>query len=88
MVRAVVVLVALVALCAACTEPRSKRCQDVCAREAECHDSIETTDNFDEGECLDACATLERDVKATEQVEHHAACVAEAEVCEQVVACP
>ena len=73
---------------AACTEPRSKRCQQVCAKEAECHDKVEAADNFDEGECLDACAALERDVEAEPSVAHHAECVKIAQTCEAVIACP
>lgn len=73
---------------AGCTEPRSKRCQTVCAREAQCHEKLQTTESFDEGECLDACAALERDERSEPQVGQHAACVAAATECEQVVACP
>lgn len=75
-------------LLAGCTEPRSKRCQDVCAREAECRDQVRATDNFDEGECLDACAALERDVEAESEVARHAECVRSAPTCAAVVACP
>jgi hypothetical protein len=84
MMRAVLLLATL----CACTEPRSRRCQDVCAREAECRESVDIGDNFDEGECLDICAALERDLQMAEQVERHAECVAEAQLCEEVVACP
>jgi hypothetical protein len=78
----------LILLLGACTEPRSKRCQQVCAKEAECHDKVESPDNFDEGECLDACAALERDVEAEPSVAHHAECVKIAQTCEAVIACP
>ena len=78
----------LLAAIAGCTEPRSKRCQQVCAKEAECHDKVETADNFEEGECIDACAALERDVEAEPQVAHHAECVKTAATCEAVIACP
>jgi len=81
-------VVFLILLLAGCTEPRSKRCQEVCSREAVCHDKVETPDNFDEGECLDACAALERDVEAESQVAHHAECVNTASSCEAVIACP
>jgi hypothetical protein len=79
---------ACLVLLAGCTEPRSKRCQDVCAREAECRDSVESSDNFDEGECLDVCSALERDARAEEGVARHADCVRNADSCEQVIACP
>lgn len=76
-------------LAGACTEPRSQRCRDVCAREAACHEAVETADNFDEGECLDACAALERDVHTEPLVEAHAACVrAAGDACAAVLACP
>ncbi len=81
-------LAAAAGLLGACTEPRSKRCQSVCAREAECHDRLETPENFDEGECLDACAALERDSQTEPQVSKHAECVKEAEQCEVVIRCP
>jgi hypothetical protein len=84
MARIALILLMLVA----CTEPRSKRCTDVCARETACHDQLETHENFDEGECLDACAALERDSEAVKQVARHADCVKAADTCEQVVACP
>jgi hypothetical protein len=78
----------LLMLAAACTEPRSKRCTDVCAREAACHDELEREENFDEGECLDACVALERDSEARVLVEAHAECVAAAgDSCEAVVSC-
>jgi hypothetical protein len=78
---------AILLLLSACTEPRSKRCSAVCSREAACHEERNTDENFDEGECLDACAALERDSVAVEQVDFHAECVKEAETCEQVLAC-
>lgn len=74
-------------LAAACTEPRSATCRSVCAREAECHEELDTEENFDEGECLDACAALERDVQTAAIVEAHAACVQEASTCGHVVDC-
>jgi hypothetical protein len=86
--RAVLAGLALLLLAAGCTEPRSRRCQDVCAREAECHRRVETDDNFGESECLDACAALERDVEAEAQVARHAACVFAATTCAEVLACP
>ena len=74
-----------------CTEPRSKTCRDVCAREAACRESVDNADNFDEGECLDACAALERDEISAQSVEKHAECVraaAAADDCKALVACP
>jgi hypothetical protein len=83
--RAGLLLVMLVA----CTEPRSQRCQQVCAREAACRESIEAADNFDEGECLDACAALERDVETEQAVAKHIECVQQAGTdCRKVIDCP
>ncbi len=79
--------VILALLCAACTEPRSETCRSVCSREADCHEQLDTEENFDEGECLDACAALERDDHTAKQVEEHAACVREADSCNGVVDC-
>jgi len=87
--RIAAILLALLALSdLGCTEPRSKRCSSVCAREAECHEKLDTQENFDEGECLDACAALERDSVEVTRVEAHADCVAKADSCSAVVACP
>jgi hypothetical protein len=77
----------LLLLAAACTEPRSATCRSVCAREAECDEELDSQENFDEGECLDACAALERDDQTQLQVEQHAACVREATTCAAVADC-
>ena len=83
MLRAALLLLVLVC----CTEPRSQTCRAVCAREAQCREP-ENPDNFDEGECLDACAALERDPASGEAVTKHAECVLEkAETCEAVLKC-
>lgn len=81
-------LAAVVACLAGCTEPRSKRCSDVCAREAACREETEAEDNFDEGECVDACAALERDTHTEGHVAAHADCVRTAADCAAVIACP
>lgn len=85
---AAALVVAAVAATGACTEPRSKRCSDVCGREATCREKIETGDNFDEGECVDACAALERDSHTEPQVVEHLDCVRAADSCQQVIDCP
>src|SRR5262245_30247855 len=59
-------LAALLMTLAACAQPRSARCKEICAREAECQQQAEdeTPDEqsaFDEGDCVAACAALERD---------------------------
>jgi hypothetical protein len=75
----------------ACTEPSSARCKSVCSREAECHDQAgkgqgETA--FDEGDCVAACAALEKDRELIGTVERYADCVTQAGAsCEAVLAC-
>jgi len=83
------VLVALPLLAAACTAPKSKVCRDTCAREASCIESASQTESsFDEGECVAACAALERDPEARILVTRHAECVAAAgKSCEQILEC-
>ena len=82
-------LAAVVALAAvACTAPKSKVCRAVCGRESECvasHSTGEST--FDEGECIAACAALERDTSTQVLVTRHAECVAKAATCPQVLDC-
>lgn len=92
-VRSLVTAAALAVL-AGCAQPRSARCKEVCAREAECQqtgDEAEVPDEqtaFDEGDCVAACAALERDDKTRPAVEAHAACLAKAGAdCTKVAAC-
>jgi hypothetical protein len=70
---------ALLLVLAACTAETSKRCRRVCARQAECENAAATAGSdtaFDEGECVAACAALERDVPTTEGlVTSHVECV-------------
>jgi hypothetical protein len=72
----------LLILLVACAEPRSERCKEICSREAECVERIETDQAggtaFDEGDCVAACAALERDKQTAGLVEAHAVCVAKA----------
>lgn len=84
--RLVAAAVALTAV--ACTAPKSKVCRTVCGRESGCiesHSSDEST--FDEGECVAACAALERDSETQGLVISHAACVAKATTCPEVLDC-
>lgn len=83
--RRALVLLAL----AACTAPKSKVCRDTCTREAECHESGTAEDKtFDEGECIAACAALERDPETRGLVTVHAECVDRAgRDCEAVLEC-
>jgi hypothetical protein len=73
---------------AACTAPKSEICRNVCGRESECIESSPTSESsFDEGECIAACAALERDESTKAIVSHHAACVKKALTCPQVLEC-
>ncbi len=81
-----VVLVAL--LLAACTQPRSKLCKEVCAKESECVTSTSSSLPFDEKECVAACAVLEADQDNLAKVQKHADCVrSSAGSCSAVLAC-
>ena len=64
---------------AACTAETSKQCRRVCARQGEC-ESIAAAEGgsdtaFDEGECVAACASLERDPSTSGLVVSHVECV-------------
>jgi hypothetical protein len=83
-------LAALVALAgaAACTAPKSKMCREVCSRESECVASRpDLESSFDEGECVAACAALERDPEMRGLVTGRHACVAEASTCADLMDC-
>jgi hypothetical protein len=85
-VRRVVVLVAAALVCA-CTQPRSARCKQVCERESECISTTSSQIQFDEKECVAACAVLEADQDNVAKVEHHAACVTAQASCAAVLEC-
>lgn len=78
-----------ICLVAACTAPKSKTCRDVCARESECAGAktVKGDTNFDEGECVAACAALEADAETKKLVTNHAECVARAASCTAVREC-
>jgi hypothetical protein len=83
---------ALAAAAGACTASTSKRCREVCAQEAKCRETVELTQpsesGFDEGECVAACAALERDTQTVGIVEAHVACVDHAgSACAAVLQC-
>lgn len=71
---------------AGCLSRGRSRCERACAREAECAEKLELKDN-DQGECVDACTTLERDPATQPLVERHVRCVSEAASCQAVVGC-
>jgi hypothetical protein len=82
--RAVVIAI----LVAGCTQPRSQRCKSVCAREAECADSVKTAVSFDEKECIAACAALENDANDNAaKVVKHVDCVNRQQSCAAVLEC-
>jgi hypothetical protein len=72
---------------AACTAETSKECRQVCGRQDECEDKASPESNFDEGECVAACAALQRDRETEGLVTRHVDCVAQARTCEAVIAC-
>ncbi len=66
---------------AACTAETSKQCRRVCARQGECESAAAAAGSdtaFDEGECVAACAALERDPTTAGLVTSHVECVAKA----------
>jgi hypothetical protein len=84
-VRLVLALAAFVGL-VACTQPRSARCKQICALEAEC---VERTSTFEEKECVAACAVLEADQQSLARVVSHAECVTRNQnACQAMLACP
>lgn len=82
---------ALLLVLAACAQPRSARCKEICAREAECQQRSDEPDEqsaFDEGDCVAACAALERDDNAVTRVEAHHVCITQAgDDCAKLAAC-
>jgi hypothetical protein len=77
-------LAALLAL-AACSPRAPTRCERVCARAAECAEELER--EHDRTECIEECASLERDPQLHAAVDRHVRCVMAARSCEQVLAC-
>jgi hypothetical protein len=79
---------ALAAVVAACTASKSAVCRKVCGRESECIGASPSGEpSFDEGECIAACAALERDEDTRGLVVSHASCVEKASSCPQVLEC-
>ncbi|MEZ4364160.1 MAG: hypothetical protein R3B48_28560 [Kofleriaceae bacterium] len=79
--RSLLLVLALGAL--ACTQPRSRRCRDVCARQLECRDvgAKDLEISFDEKECVAQCTALETDPETRPLVEARAACLAQPDAC-------
>lgn len=82
--RAVVLSMLLVA----CTQPRSKTCTDICARESDCITAVKSDIPFDEKECVAACEVLRADPQNVTKVEQHRTCVMSNASCQDVLACP
>jgi hypothetical protein len=77
-----------IAVLASCTQPRSKLCKEVCAKEYECVTTTNSSLPFDEKECVAACAVLEADQDNLAKVQKHADCVrANQSSCTSVLAC-
>ena len=79
---------AVVALLAACTQPRSKTCVDICARESDCINATKAEIPFDEKECVSACEVLRADQQNLAKVEAHKECVMKNASCAAVLECP
>ena len=78
----------VLALLAGCTQPRSKTCVDICAREADCITSTNSQIPFDEKECVAACEVLRADQQNLAKVEQHKECVMKNSSCQAVLDCP
>jgi hypothetical protein len=81
-------LVLFLVVAAACTQPRSTRCKQICAREYECTTQKSSTVPFDEKECVAACSVLEADQDNVAKVQQHAECVLGHQDCGDVLKCP
>jgi hypothetical protein len=91
-VRVVVALLVLLPLAVTgCTAEASKTCRQVCARQGECESAAAAAGGdtaFDEGECVAACAALERDPTTAGLVQSHAACIQKAATdCTAILEC-
>lgn len=67
----------------ACTQPRSARCREVCARQLECRElgGKEQDPSFDEKECVAQCTALENDAETRHIVDERVACFAKPDAC-------
>jgi hypothetical protein len=75
-------------LAAGCTQPHSKECREVCAREGDCITATKSDIPFDEKECIAACEVLRNDQNSLAKVEQHKECVMRNESCPAVLDCP
>jgi hypothetical protein len=78
----------VLALLVGCTQPRSKTCVDICARENDCISATKSDVPFDEKECVSACEVLRGDQQNLAKVEAHKECVMKHASCKEVLECP
>ena len=78
----------ILAVLAGCTQPRSKTCTDICARESDCITATKSEIPFDEKECVAACEVLRADQSNLAKVEQHRECVMNNASCQSVLDCP
>jgi hypothetical protein len=78
----------LILALAGCTQPRSKTCIDICARESDCINATKAEIPFDEKECVSACEVLRADQENLAKVEQHKECVMKNALCTAVLECP
>jgi hypothetical protein len=69
----------------ACTQPRSPRCKQVCARDYECVTQSSSATPFDEKECIAACSVLEADQDSAAKVQKHYDCVMSQSDCASIL---
>lgn len=78
----ILLALALCAGAAACTQPRSARCRDVCAKQVECRElNGKEETSFDEKECVAQCTALETDSETRHIVDERVTCFARADAC-------
>jgi len=81
-------LLTIAATLAACSSSPSKRCQDVCQREAYCTEELRDPNlKIDADECTSVCTALERDNEGKKIVDQHIECAKAASDCRSLLAC-
>lgn len=84
-VRRFLFVLALALAAQACTQPRSPRCRQVCARQVECRELAgqEAEPVFNEKECVAQCTALETDTETRHIVDERVACFTRPDACTQ-----
>ncbi len=73
---------------AGCAEKLSKRCEEVCQREADCADQLDDDEvTVNKGECVRECNKLEREPGGPALVTEHIQCVNGTNDCRAVLEC-